>query len=140
MTTLKPESSSTSYGRKSRKSVEEETEASGSTVKFKTEPDTEVIDLSSDNEGIEPPPRKSVKREASPSNDLQWDADLRTPTPPPTNAVPAPRGNRFTQEEREYAVKYAGIVWRRDPSIAWTAICERLAKKVSGKCSSQLRL
>jgi hypothetical protein len=63
-------------------------------------------------------------------------ADVQIPTPPsrsptpPTNVVRSTNGNRYSEADKEYFLKF--IAWRLkgDPSMTKAKLCEKLAEKV----------
>jgi hypothetical protein len=63
-------------------------------------------------------------------------ADIRIPDPPsrspspPTNIIPQGRGNKYTQEDRDFFVKFVGWRLKQDSSLSRQEICDLLAKKV----------
>lgn len=63
-------------------------------------------------------------------------ADIKIPEPPsrspspPTNIIPQGRGNKYTQEDRDFFVKFVGWRLKQDSSLSRQEICDLLAKKV----------
>lgn len=63
-------------------------------------------------------------------------ADIKIPDPPsrspspPTNIIPQGRGNKYTQEDRDFFVKFVGWRLKQDSSLSRQEICDLLAKKV----------
>jgi hypothetical protein len=53
----------------------------------------------------------------------------RSPTPP-TRIVPGGRGNRYTDEDQEYFIKFISWRLKGDPDLGQRALCEMLAEKV----------
>ncbi|KAF9044606.1 hypothetical protein BDZ89DRAFT_1109164, partial [Hymenopellis radicata] len=83
---------------------------------------------------MEPPSirRKSVKREGSPIDRDTWPDDLRSPSPPGehTRVIYGGGKYRFTDEEKDYAQKYAAILYRRDPEMSNQRMAKALYKKM----------
>ena len=69
-------------------------------------------------------------------------AEIKIPDPPsrspspPTNIIPQGRGNKYTQEDRDFFVKFVGWRLKQDSSLTRQEICDLLAKKVCSFCSS----
>ncbi len=57
------------------------------------------------------------------------DPPSRSPSPP-INVVFHGRGNRYTQEDREYFIKFLSWRLKQSPSLSRQELCEMLAKKV----------
>ncbi|PPQ67047.1 hypothetical protein CVT25_005648 [Psilocybe cyanescens] len=63
-------------------------------------------------------------------------ADIKIPDPPsrspspPTNVIPhRGRGNKYTNEDREFFIEFVGWRLKKDPSLTRHEICELLAQK-----------
>jgi hypothetical protein len=64
-------------------------------------------------------------------------AEIKIPEPPsrspspPTNVIPhRGRGNKYTQEDRDFFIKFVGWRLKQDPSLTRHDICDLLADKV----------
>jgi len=64
-------------------------------------------------------------------------AEIKIPDPPsrspspPTNIIPhRGRGNKYTQEDRDFFIKFVGWRLKQDPSLTRHDICDLLAEKV----------
>lgn len=65
-------------------------------------------------------------------------AEIKIPDPPsrspspPTNIIPhRGRGNKYTEEDRDFFIKFVGWRLKQDPSLTRQDICDLLAEKVS---------
>jgi len=65
-------------------------------------------------------------------------AEIKIPDPPsrspspPTNVVPhRGRGNKYTNEDRDFFIKFVGWRLKQDPTLTRHDICDLLAEKVS---------
>lgn len=58
------------------------------------------------------------------------DPPSRSPSPP-TTIIPGKRGNRYTQEDRDFFIRFVGWRLKGDPSLTRNEICNLLAEKVS---------
>lgn len=65
-------------------------------------------------------------------------AEIKIPDPPsrspspPTNVIPhRGRGNKYTNEDRDFFIKFVGWRLKQDPSLTRHDICDLLAEKVS---------
>ncbi|KAF9566169.1 hypothetical protein CPC08DRAFT_733776 [Agrocybe pediades] len=62
-------------------------------------------------------------------------AEIKIPDPPsrspspPTNVIPHRRGNKYTQEDREFFVKFVGWRLKQDPTLTRLELCNLLAEK-----------
>lgn len=54
----------------------------------------------------------------------------RSPTPPTTIIPHHGRGNKYTQEDREYFIKFIGWRLKHDPTLSRNDLCDLLAVKV----------
>lgn len=64
-------------------------------------------------------------------------AEIKIPDPPsrspspPTNVIPhRGRGNKYTQEDRDFFIKFVGWHLKQDPTLTRQDICDLLAQKV----------
>lgn len=75
---------------------------------------------------------KSNAKQSAPSSSNK-NKTSRTPSPPPPTKPVAFVGsrNRYTQEEMDYCLTYAALLYKRDPDISWNALIGKIAKKVS---------
>jgi hypothetical protein len=64
-------------------------------------------------------------------------SEIRIPDPPsrspspPTIVIPKGRGNKYTQEDRDFFIRFVGWRLKGDPSLTRNDICNLLAEKVS---------
>lgn len=65
-------------------------------------------------------------------------ADLKIPEPPsrspspPTRVIPQGRGNKYTDEDRQFFLKFISWRLKQDPTLTRNDLCNMLAEKVCG--------
>jgi hypothetical protein len=57
------------------------------------------------------------------------DPPSRSPTPP-TRVIPSAHGNRYTDEDKQYFIKFISWRLKSDPTLIKAELCEQLARKV----------
>ena len=57
------------------------------------------------------------------------DPPSRSPTPP-SRIVPGANGNRYTDEDKEYFIKFISWRLKQEPTLTKNELCELLAEKV----------
>ena len=67
-----------------------------------------------------PPPNAEIKIPDPPS---------RSPSPP-TKVIPQGRGNKYTEEDRQFFLKFISWRLKQDPSLTRIDLCNMLAEKV----------
>lgn len=63
------------------------------------------------------------------------DPPSRSPSPP-TRVIPQGRGNKYTEEDRQFFLKFISWRLKQDPSLTRNDLCNMLAEKVCGLCAA----